>query len=406
MTVDADHGAPVTTGEDDRRGIRPQPFDEEDHRLALRYRINLYCQIIGEPVSFEHVAKAWWIRSDPRSRAGEEEKRVSRFLEQLARARFAERHGGIERDYMATSPWACCALTGDHRVHSVLNTGDYELVALESQIHQLCRDAHRAFAIVALGGRAGARPLRRFRRGSAAKAGRDLAGIGEMLYSVLTHVMAAASGLQDEGAGRQERDDMMRAVRSEWTSVRATVEGMIQRQARFEYFQGVGLGAVLIVPLLVLGGWLAARHGGNHFSDPVAFTAALIGGAAGAVISVTQRMTTKTLVIDFTARKNQKIALGALRPLVGAVLAAVVCFAVMGGLLAVETRSGAGPAGALAFYAVAGFAAGFSERFATDVLEGATAKLVRPVDPSPIAGSSASVTGPSRSDSPGPADRA
>ena len=67
-------------------------------------------------------------------------------------------------------------------------------------------------------------------------------------------------------------------------------------------------------------------------------------------------------MIDFTAPKQQKIALGALRPIVGAVFGAVVYFAIIGGLLAVEARTGKDASITVAFFAVAGFAAGFSER--------------------------------------------
>ena len=71
------------------------------------------------------------------------------------------------------------------------------------------------------------------------------------------------------------------------------------------------------------------------------------------------------LLIDFTAPKQQKIALGALRSIVGAVFGAVVYFAVIGGLLAVEARTGKDASITVAFFAVAGFAAGFSERCGT-----------------------------------------
>ena len=90
-------------------------------------------------------------------------------------------------------------------------------------------------------------------------------------------------------------------------------------------------------------------------------------------------MTTQTktpLVIDFTAPKQQKIALGALRSIVGAVFGAVVYFAVIGGLLAVEARTGQDASITVAFFAVAGFAAGFSERFAVDVLQRASSGIL------------------------------
>jgi hypothetical protein len=54
----------------------------------------------------------------------------------------------------------------------------------------------------------------------------------------------------------------------------------------------------------------------------------------------------------------------------------VVYFAVIGGLLAVEARTGKDASITVAFFAVAGFAAGFSERFATDVLQRASSGIM------------------------------
>ena len=203
-----------------------------------------------------------------------------------------------------------------------------------------------------------------------------------MLYTILTRVILTASVLENGHATQHERDEALAAVRIQWKTTSTSVEEMIQRQARFEYLEGVGLGALITIPALAVAGWAAVHYGGNQLNEPGApgsLTAAIIGGAAGAVISVTQRMTTQTkspLVIDFTAPKQQKIALGALRSIVGAVFGAVVYFAIIGGLLAVEARSGKDASITVAFFAVAGFAAGFSERFATDVLQRASSGIL------------------------------
>ena len=203
-----------------------------------------------------------------------------------------------------------------------------------------------------------------------------------MLYAVLTRVIVTASVLEKKGASQHEMDEALVAVRIQWKSTSTSVEEMIQRQARFEYLEGVGLGALITIPALAVAGWAAVHYGANQLNAPGApgsLTAAIIGGAAGAVISVTQRMTTQTrtpLVIDFTAPKQQKIALGTLRPIVGAVFGAVVYFAIIGGLLAVQARTSKDASITVAFFAMAGFAAGFSERFAVDVLQRASSGIL------------------------------
>lgn len=342
-------------------------FGKKDHYLAFQYRPRLYYQITNEHVSFDHIAKAWWIGNDPDDPVGKDEKRVSQFLEYLARRKFSEEHEGIEKDYWNKKPMAGCSLTRDGYVHSVMNITDPELVLYEDRVHQLCRDVHRTFGTAAHRNK---------------KAGKDLRDAAEMLYTILTRVILTASVLENEHATQHERDEALAAVRIQWKTTSTSVEEMIQRQARFEYLEGVGLGALITIPALAVAGWAAVHYGANQLNEPGApgsLTAAIIGGAAGAVISVTQRMTTQTktpLLIDFTAPKQQKIALGALRSIVGAVFGAVVYFAVIGGLLAVEARTGKDASITVAFFAVAGFAAGFSERFATDVLQRASSGVL------------------------------
>lgn len=341
------------------------PYDESDHRLARQWRPRLYCQIEQDHVSFDHIAQALWIGNNPDKQVGKEEQRVSQFLEYRARRKFSKEHEGIKKDYWCTKPWAGCALTGDGNVHSVMTITDPELVLYEDHVHRLWRDAHRTF-------KAAARPSE--------KAERDLTEVGEMLYSVLTRVILTASVFEKEDSTQQERDEALAAVRLQWKTTHASVDEMIQRQARFEYFEGVGLGALITIPVLAVAGWAAAHYGANQLSEPGepgSFTGAIIGGAAGAVISVTQRMAANTVLkLDFTAPKLQKMFLGALRPIVGAVFGAVVYFAIVGGLLAVEARTGKDASILLGFFAVAGFAVGFSERFATDVLDRASYSIL------------------------------
>src|ERR1700759_3049280 len=101
-------------------------FDERDHFLAFQYSPRLYSKITREHVSFDDIAKAWWIGNDPDDPVGKDEKRVSQFLEHLARRKFSEQHGSIEKDYWNKKPTAGCALTGDGYVHSVMNITDPE----------------------------------------------------------------------------------------------------------------------------------------------------------------------------------------------------------------------------------------------------------------------------------------
>lgn len=334
------------------------PFEAEDYVLARHLMPNLYWQVTSGYVSFLHIAMARRMRTNPAKPPSEERKRASRVLEYLAKRRFSQMHDDIHEEYWCKQAYAGCALTGDGELHSAIYTNDAELVLYEDGIHQLCRDTRRAFQ--------GSR-----RAGELAQ---EVDEVGETLFAVLSRVACTAEVLQDEDASALQKDEALATVRLEWQAARNRVEALIQRQARFEYFVGVAGGGVAVALLLVVSGLLLGGLS-TDLVDLTALTAAMVAGALGAVVSVAQRMTSNSLVLDFTAPKRQKVLLGAVRPLVGAVFAAVVYFAFYGGLLAVGVAQDE-TAKAFAFYVVAGFAAGFSERFATDVLERAGASMV------------------------------
>jgi hypothetical protein len=105
----------------------------------------------------------------------------------------------------------------------------------------------------------------------------------------------------------------------------------------------------------------------------------MVMGVFGSVTSVFQRISSGQLVLDYTAPRSQRWLLGGLRPFVGALFGSVVYFAIGAGLVAaVGQTQGQVPTASIGFFAVVGFISGFSERFATDMLERA-GKLLVPV---------------------------
>ncbi len=129
----------------------------------------------------------------------------------------------------------------------------------------------------------------------------------------MTRVLAAADATTDES---------LTAAETEIEHLRKRVRVAIQRQARFVYLQGWLYGTVVAVVLCV------------------------------------------QLTLDFNAFRGRLLALGGLRPLVGAVFGAVAQFALGAGLFGADLAPTA-----VGVFALIGFAAGFSERFATDMVE-------------------------------------
>ncbi|RIK16716.1 MAG: hypothetical protein DCC50_04135 [Acidobacteria bacterium] len=334
-----------------------------DERLRERARElspGLFHTVTQGRASFDHVAQARRIRQRHPEYGAE-----SRLLEQLAEDRLLEQSGeAIESEYWCTREYAGCALTSGGRLMSVSNTQHRELVLIEAQARQLGRDVESVFA----------------RRGLAS----TRMASATTLYSVLTRVMATADLLKDDAATARQRKEALATLRAEWGWARARTQEAIQRQARFEYFLGVLGGLVAALVVLGLVGWFASGHWPRQINTP-AFLAATLSGSVGAVVSVLERMMPRqeerparrrALVLDYTAPTHQKVVIGAARPFVGGIFAGVLYFAILGGLLTIQgtaSQTQNTPA-TFAFFGLLGFAAGFSERFATDILERVVAR--------------------------------
>ena len=322
------------------------------HASARQRVPDLYHVATHGPVSFQHIAQARRIRQlRPDLRA------ESRLVERMLEERYLEAEDdGIRSEYWCQKAYGGCALTTKGRLHSVLNTFAGELVVLEGSIRQLARDVDRVFD-----------------EPSAANQREEAL---ETLYSVMARVMATADVFADPDASPAAREEALVAVRAEWSLARRRTSILIQRQARFEYLGGVALGLVLTLALFAGLGALAAVNWPNQIAAP-ALLAATLAGSVGALVSVVQRMASGDHVLDYTAARWQKTLIGAARPLVGAIFAAVVHFALLGGLLTMQgsMSNAQNTPATFAFFALTGFAAGFSERLATDILERAGATL-------------------------------
>ena len=95
-------------------------------------------------------------------------------------------------------------------------------------------------------------------------------------------------------------------------------------------------------------------------------TACAIAGQFGALVSVLTRVSGGGLDIDYRAGDRMLGIVGFARPVLGAILASAVYFATVGGVVPLE-----GPdevVSRFAFFVAIGFIAGFSERYAQDML--------------------------------------
>jgi hypothetical protein len=187
-----------------------------------------------------------------------------------------------------------------------------------------------------------------------------------MIFGVITTLLGTLDHRQLErdsgnlpvrpfGADPAEVETLQRELKQ----AQSYYEASAQRQAQLEYLVGM----VMFLGLAVAGTAAIALF--TPLLDEAA-TVSVLGGAAGAVVSVMNRMTSGSLKVRTEAGKKTIRALGFMRPVIGATFGAVVYLFLDGGIVQVLSPPDGGAN--LAFYAALGFISGFSERFAQDVI--------------------------------------
>jgi hypothetical protein len=301
--------------------------------LEAKARVSL-----GAVASAHHIASTRTHSSEVREEA--------RLLRRLLRSKFEQR-GAIANSYFCRNlPGGIVLIERSDKnptdLQTVLNSENDRLVALEADCHALVHETRVAFS----------------------KPGDQLRPLLDAVYSAMTRVLAAA-----DLAAAPEQDGVrlaaaLAAAEREVEHVGTRVRVAIQRQARFVYFQGALFGTVAAVVVCVVLGLVGARVWAEYVGT-AALVAATLFGALGAVVSVFQRISTGNLTLDFNASTRQLLLLGSLRPMVGAIFGAVAHFGLGAGLLGATDR----PVATVGVFAIVGFTAGFSERFAKDMVE-------------------------------------
>jgi hypothetical protein len=191
--------------------------------------------------------------------------------------------------------------------------------------------------------------------------------------------ISTALGILDDTAAIADKDEKIRARSRETKSyglskgqldyARSYFERVAQRTAQLRYFRGVIGGAAgitllgIVLAALIL--WALPALGVST-GGLVPLAASLVAGAAGAVVSVMSRMSFGQMKLDATVGEKQLVRLGAFRPLIGSIFGVAIGALIAGGILPISHPATAAPAAY--FFAGVGFIAGFSERWAQDML--------------------------------------
>jgi hypothetical protein len=222
------------------------------------------------------------------------------------------------------------------------------------------------------------------REGIQLLAGRRRTLLASMVQSVVVYLLGvldsqhqslhAANG-QPAGSspGRIERS--LAAARSELDRIGQFLRRSAQAVAEKFYLQGMLLG----LPVLPLLAWAV----GSVQMDGVAvppLVIAVVAGGVGAVISVMTRISAGKLSLDCHATTALLRLAGFFRPLIGAISGLIIYVVVQAGLVPVTPPT---QAKGVYFFTAIAFLAGFSERWAQDMLGKSTAGMPGEADPAP-----------------------
>ena len=212
----------------------------------------------------------------------------------------------------------------------------------------------------------------------------------ELIYSAVTGTLDTMDALTDptDPLGRttdEGKELLSRALAYQRRDYQRAADFYLRaarRAAVTNYIVGMAVGfvVVLLVGLAVGFGvpmagrllWGESIGGAARSTIEILVVCILLGGV-GSVVSVMTRLTGQHLELDHDAGTWQLRLLGGFRPVIGAVFGIVLFFIVGSGLIPIEEPIA--PTDVVLFYGSLAFLAGFSERFAQDMLVATTQRV-------------------------------
>jgi hypothetical protein len=219
----------------------------------------------------------------------------------------------------------------------------------------------------------------------AVKVSEVLLGTGQRIcMGLLFRSAGNLLSLVDETSRHADDRQTAELLRHESAKVEETktyYEETARRQAQLVYVLGMALAVVVFglanAGILWLFSWQTDATwgvGGAQVGDEVSLGLLMVAstaGSLGAVVSVVQRVSSNRFALDFDVGRGVLLFLGAFRPFLGSISAIAVYLAFVSGLAGV-LKVPEDETAAFYFFAVVSFLAGFSERWAKDVLLGVT----------------------------------
>jgi hypothetical protein len=165
----------------------------------------------------------------------------------------------------------------------------------------------------------------------------------------------------------QRVENALKVAEGDATQTEEVCDRAVQRVALMSYFVGMLIGVAFFTLLGCAIGLILGRWVNIHGFDLTIFLTTFVAGAVGAVVSVMSRMSSGNVVLDYETGRSYIRVVGAFRPLIGAIFGVALYFGLASGLIPAKLPL---PSSRefFFFYAFIAFLAGFSERWAQDML--------------------------------------
>jgi hypothetical protein len=364
-----DHSSEVTLGERSTGetlrlfpvGPPPRALHASDaESMASAGKIAVFdAAIARRSASFTQLATATFFSQEPFSADPLERAVYERYIGPLTEA-FEAAHGPIIHSFYCKNVIAAAALTGTQELCLVPPPLSPEILPIAELLFECDRLSTEADRVLA-----------------PAERSQDLQATKRLTYGVVSKLLS----LLDDPTGPPPRS-VIDLHRREARHASDYYRRAADRYAKFDYFRGMMMmtGAVASV-LVAAGAWAVTRFTPDFDAGGYTFLGCLIAGGIGAVVSVMSRMTLRTLSLDYEAGGSVLAMLGAFRPVIGMVMGGAMWVMTASGVLAILPSD---PSKLTFFRILTAFLAGFSERWAQDMLGSTTRQ---------IAGRSASSSG-------------
>jgi hypothetical protein len=195
----------------------------------------------------------------------------------------------------------------------------------------------------------------------------------QWLLSVSGYLLSSVDA--DKRPSRHDAAKVARRARNELSKVETYYDRAGEKTGRLVYFWGMMIGVLALGVMAVVGSLIYSLFSNWELKDEGTrtFFVCYGMGAIGAIISVLTRMAAKgsDAFLDYEVGRPSLRRVGSFRPVIGAVFAVVLYFALRSGLVQLSTAD-ANAGDQTFFYATLAFVAGFSERKARVLLGGAT----------------------------------